>query len=256
LPGNARSGSILHGNFNRPSRLIILLDGDESILETAATGNQGGLRGGAGPLTPAGSARSGRASHSLTEGLVMSLELPCPHCNGTTFCGGFRRKGMLMMQPACAACVARSGLSPERTHHRVPCSACGGKGVVPPSTGSARLLRTLVRWLVALSLLLISLALGIGSVVFLQRDLHRDEAVREGVHKMLESRRRKMSVVELKANLPAGSPTEDVMAFLGDPDRKHVVESGLVNLEVWYYTCADGQVLVTIRDDKVIAVNQ
>jgi hypothetical protein len=182
----------------------------------------------------------------------MSPTLVCPHCGGTSFCGGFRRKGVLMTQPACPSCVVRSGLSTDDPHHRVVCSVCGGTGVVQPKTGPGQ--QSLLRWVVALSLLLMALALTFSSVVYLVRDLRQPEEVREGVHKTVQLQPRNLSVSEIKANVPVGLSVAGVRALLGDPDRRHQAESGLLTVEIWYYGAADGEVQITLQDGKVTGV--
>jgi hypothetical protein len=179
--------------------------------------------------------------------------LVCPHCGGTSFCGGFRRKGVLITQPTCPTCVVRSGLSVEDPHHRVVCSVCNGTGVVqPPKAGPGQ--HSLLRWVVALSLLLIALSLTFLSVVYLVRDLRQPEEIREGVWKTVQLRPRTMSVSEIKASVPVGVSATAVRALLGDPDRRHQAESGVSTIEIWYYGAADGEVQITLQDDKVTGV--
>jgi hypothetical protein len=144
---------------------------------------------------------------------------------------------------------------PQGTYHRVVCSVCGGQGVVRlgqkagPSPAWLRLL-------LAASLLLGTVGLATLSAAYLLRELHRDEDVRENVRKTIEGRRRSMSVSEVTSSIPVGLPEQGVEAFLGDPDRKHEMGSGMATLAVWDYECADGKVRVTIQDGKVIAVGR
>jgi hypothetical protein len=54
--------------------------------------------------------------------------MPCRHCHGTTFCGGYERNGTLWTSPACSTCLVKSGLPTVRRLHKVVCCVCGGTG--------------------------------------------------------------------------------------------------------------------------------
>src|SRR5262245_40397231 len=66
-------------------------------------------------------------------------ERTCPHCHGTTFCGGsVGPDGSLATQPACTSCKAKSGLDVEQECWGVVCSVCRGTGLLRAPFSPAR----------------------------------------------------------------------------------------------------------------------
>jgi hypothetical protein len=187
---------------------------------------------------------------------MISSSNPCPHCNGTTFCGGFFRGGMLMTEPACPSCAVRSGLPDKGTYHRVICSVCGGTGIRPKgSPGSSKYSQGFVLLLVS-PFLLAAGALLCLSVLGLMKYLHQDEDVREGLRQAVQRRHLEISGEELKAFVPIGSTKDEARRMLGEPDTSREMESGPDTLELWFYQCNDGRVQITFLDGKVQGVKQ
>jgi hypothetical protein len=59
---------------------------------------------------PPPSRRLAPRAHPQRGGNRMQRPTACPHCHGTTFCGGFYRHGTLWTTPACSTCLVRSDL--------------------------------------------------------------------------------------------------------------------------------------------------
>jgi hypothetical protein len=181
---------------------------------------------------------------------------PCPHCNGTTFCGGFFRGGMLMTEAACASCAVKSGLPDRGSYHKVVCSVCGGTGVRPKgSSGSSKYSQGFVMLLVS-PLLLAAGALLCLSVLGLVKWLNQDEEVRAGLRQAVQRRHLEISGEELKAFVPVGSTRDEARRMLGEPDTSREMESGQDAVELWYYQCNDGRVQITFFNGKVQGVKQ
>jgi hypothetical protein len=173
----------------------------------------------------------------------------CAHCNGTTFCGGFKRKGTLVTQAACPTCLVRSGLNPKEVHHRVVCAVCGGTGMVQPRKRPAGISLLLVSPL----LLLAGAVLALSSVAF-YRYLTRDDEIREGAARTIDTAPRRVSAEELKKKLSVGMDKDEVQEVVGKPNLRQQFDEGGSVMELWWYNCKDGQVRVSIRDDHIISV--
>jgi hypothetical protein len=65
-----------------------------------------------------------------------------------------------------------------------------------------------------------------------------------------------MPAAKVRGQIAPGMSEEEVRARLGRPHALNELEAGLSPLELWYYNCADGRVLITIRGGKVKGVKQ
>ena len=181
---------------------------------------------------------------------------PCPHCNGTTYCGGFLRAGVLMTQPACTSCAVKSGLPERGTYHRVICSVCRGTGIRPRDLGRSSKYSPAFLFLLVSPLLLAAGAVLCLSLLALVKYLHQDEEVRHGLQQAVERRRLEISGEEMKGLVPTGMTRDGVRKLVGEPETTREIDSGLDTLELWYYQCTDGRVQISFLDGKVQAVKQ
>jgi hypothetical protein len=174
----------------------------------------------------------------------------CPHCNGTTFCGGFRRKDTLVTQPACTTCLVKSGLPPKEVHHRVVCAVCGGTGLLTirkRSSGAAVL--------IASPFLLAAGALFTLSVIGLHHYLTRDEEIKQGVERTLNTAPLRVSAQELREKVSIGMTPDELRSAIGNPNMVKQLDNGGSILEVWYYHCRDGRMQVSLQDDRVTSIH-
>ena len=174
----------------------------------------------------------------------------CTHCNGTTFCGGFKRKGPLVTQPACTTCLVKSGLPPKEVHHRVICAVCGGTGLMPPrkrATGPSLV--------IAAPLLIAAGAFLTLGIVGFYRYLTKSEEVKQGIENTVNTTALPVSTAELREKLTMGMSKDDLLKSLGNPNFAKSIDNGDSSLDLWYYQCADGRVLISMRDDKIISVH-
>jgi hypothetical protein len=160
-----------------------------------------------------------------------------------------------MTQPACPTCVVRSGLLPAEPHYRVVCSVCAGTGIVNPKEKAGQASPSVLHWVLALAFLFIGLTLTVWSIAYVQRSQRELDDVRAGVERTVRLKPGSMSITEIKASVPVGLPADGVRALLGEPDRRHHTESGLASMDIWYYGATDGEVQISIQNDKVIGLS-
>jgi hypothetical protein len=180
----------------------------------------------------------------------------CPHCNGTTFCGGFLHRSTLLTQPACPTCLVKSGLPARGNFHRVICSVCGGTGAFNPGGRAAR--RSSGSRLLMLSpILLAALVASFLSVLGYYEKVKRDEEEQKEVErfkKEVKGPPGETSVADLKERVAVGMTEEEVKEELGPPFRIKEVGLGVDAFQIWRYNGADGKLEVSIHDGKVIKV--
>jgi hypothetical protein len=178
----------------------------------------------------------------------------CPHCSGTTFCGGYRHRGNLLTQPACTTCVVKSGLRPTGTYHRIICSVCGGTGVVQPKEVAARKGPSTTLLLALCVVLLVASGFFALSVFWYYRSAEQPEEIRENVARTTDLPRRNISCTNFRDKLGIDMTKFQVQATVGEPDATHETGSGLSTVEFWYYGCNDGRVEVRLQGGRVIAI--
>ena len=187
----------------------------------------------------------------------MAAPVPCAHCNGTTYCSAFKRKGVLMTQPACPTCLVKSGLHPKATYHKVICSVCEGTGVVQPGAKDRAGKGSPTRQLLLYSpFVLGSILLSIVSIVAFFQKQEKEKTERDTFIKETLRVTSSMMVRELKEQVPVGMSRELVLEVFGTPTFTKDLASGLGTLEIWYYNCKDGQAQISFQDGKVISVRQ
>jgi hypothetical protein len=184
----------------------------------------------------------------------MAAPSKCPHCNGTSVCGGFKHRGTLMTKPACPTCTRKSGLHPKGNYHNIVCSVCAGEGVILPGALKRSLKRSSNRQLlIAAPFVLVAILLAIvGILVF-----SRGESSNKQIAKQPEGVVINYTFAELQAKITPGMSKEQVIELVAKPDPKDIKEipGGLSNLEMWTYRCTDGsRAQVTFFDGKVTGV--
>jgi hypothetical protein len=185
----------------------------------------------------------------------MAAPVPCVHCNGTTYCGAFKRKGVLMTQPACPTCLVKSGLHPKATYHKVICSVCEGTGVVQPGAKNRARTRSPTQQLLFYSpFVLGTIVLSIASIIAFFQKQEKEKTERDTYIKETFRVTTTMTWLEIKEQVQIGMSREVVLEVLGAPNFVKDLASGMGTLEVWQYNCKDGQVQISFQDGKVITV--
>jgi hypothetical protein len=93
-----------------------------------------------------------------------------------------------------------------------------------------------------------------GLALWFQAVRSRDLAVKTS--KLLSGRTETIPAAKVRGQIAPGMSEEEVRAMLGRPHALNELEAGLSTIELWYYNCADGRVLITIRGGKVRGVKQ
>jgi hypothetical protein len=176
---------------------------------------------------------------------------PCKHCNGTTFCSASRdATGKLKTRAACVCCLIKAGLNPNGVYDKVVCSVCRGKGMVEPAGEPVKVKRGPDRWLLAvvLALLLVALTFFVFSALSYYRPRPDYGDI---VDQLLEERGGAAAAMQLsdaRAAVRAGMTEEAVKLTLGEP---YAIRPGEGGQELWIYRCKDGKLLITFSNGVV-----
>jgi hypothetical protein len=174
----------------------------------------------------------------------------CPHCNGTTYCGGFKRKNTLFTEAACPTCLVRSGLNPKEVHHRVVCAVCAGSGLLTIKKHSSA-----PAVLIASPFLMAAGSILTLSLISLQHFLTKDEEVKHAVERTVNTAPLRESAQELRDKVTIGMTSDELVSAVGNPNRVKQLDHGGSILELWDYNGRDGRVQVSVQDDRVIAIH-
>ena len=186
----------------------------------------------------------------------MTAPQTCKHCNGTTFCGATTTaNGVVKKRVACVSCVVRSGLQHNVVYDRVVCSVCGGTGIVQ-SEGGKRKTQTPLWAVLGTPLMLGTIIALLVSLILSRYELARYKEMVEQLRLQALGPPGTTRSADFKARITPGMSSDTLREMVGAPDSMKQLGGGLAELELWYYNCIDGRVMVTIRDGKVEGVKQ
>jgi hypothetical protein len=135
-------------------------------------------------------------------------------------------------------------------HHRVVCAVCGGTGLLTIRKHSSA-----PAVLIASPFLIAAGAVFTLSIISLQHYLTKDEEVKQGVERTLNTAPLRESAQELRDKVTIGMTSDELRSAAGNPNRVKQIDNAGTILELWDYNGRDGRMQVSVQDDRVIAIH-